>query len=213
MATFDHRIFRAYDIRGKAGTQVTPALCCAVGVAFGTILRERTEKESPQISVGRDARISGPELEHALIEGLLQSGCSVLSIGQTPSPLNCFTMCTRQLDGGIQVTASHNPAEDNGLKLCTEHARAFAGEDIQLLRRRCEEQSTGKVKVKDAKKLSIEHIYTAFLLERFHAVGRGLSVVIDAGNGVAGPLYTKVLRAVGCAVTELYTEPDGRFPN
>ncbi len=217
--TFDPRVFRAYDIRGKAGTQVTPALCRAVGAAFGTILRERTGKESPRVAVGRDARISGPDLERALIEGLLHSGCAVSVIGQTPSPVNYFTVCTQHLDGGIHVTASHNPAEDNGLKLCTEHAHAFSGENIQELRRRCEAVDTtltlpspfkgrgGKV---DGK---IEDAYTSFLLARFPAAGRDFRVVIDAGNGVAGPLYSRVLRAVGCAVTELYTEPDGRFPN
>ena len=217
---FDPRVFRAYDIRGKAGSQITPLLCEEVGAAFGAILRERTGKESPQVAVGRDARISGPDLEHALIEGLLHSGCSVLSIGPTPSPLNCFTVCTRHLDGGIQVTASHNPAEDNGLKLCTESAHTFAGEDIQILRQRCEEQAAAPhpnplqtPHPALSQRERVENAYQTFLTKRFPNVGKGLHVVIDAGNGVAGPLYTQVLRAVGCTVTELYTEPDGRFPN
>ena len=225
---FDQRVFRAYDIRGKAGSQITPALCKEVGTAFGAILRERTGKESPQISVGCDARISGPDLEHALIEGLLQSGCTVLSIGQTPSPVNYFTVCTRHLDGGIHVTASHNPAEDNGLKLCTENAHAFSGEDIQILRRRCEASSLSprlpagalakegeRVRVRGSlqQRTDIEDTYRTFLTKRFPSIGKGLRIVIDAGNGVAGPLYTQVLRAVGCRVRELYTQPDGRFPN
>lgn len=215
---FDPRVFRAYDIRGKAGSQITPPLCKEVGAAFGAILQERTGKKSPSIAVGRDARISGPDLEHALIEGLLQSGCTVLSIGQTPSPLNYFTVCTQHLEGGIHVTASHNPAKDNGLKLCTENAHAFLGEDIQTLRQRCETSSLSpreriRMRGSSQPRIDIEDTYTAFLTKRFPSVGKGLHVVIDAGNGVAGPLYTRILRAVGCTVTELYTEPDGRFPN
>ncbi|OGJ57587.1 hypothetical protein A3H22_00960 [Candidatus Peribacteria bacterium RIFCSPLOWO2_12_FULL_55_15] len=218
---FDPHIFRAYDIRGRSGIQITPSLCHAVGAAFGAILRERTGILSPKVSVGRDARISGHDLERALIEGLLHSGCAISAIGQTPSPVNYFTVCTQRLDGGIHVTASHNPAEDNGIKLCTHDAEAFAGEDIQILRQQCEDaqvcHGSSTLTMTHAAgtliKLAIEPEYEHFLLERFPNVGNGLHIVIDAGNGVAGPLYTQVLRAVGCTVTELYTEPDGRFPN
>lgn len=216
----DPRVFRAYDIRGKAGTQITPELCRAIGAAFGAILRERTGKDSPQVAVGRDARLSGPILERALIEGILSGGCAVVAIGQTPSPVNYFTVCTRALDGGAHVTASHNPGDDNGIKLCARDAEAFAGDDIQELRRRCEAGYTtltlplspgpSPIAVGEG---GIEDSYTSFLLSRFLTAGQGLRIVIDAGNGVAGPLYVRILQAAGCRVTELYTEPDGRFPN
>lgn len=208
----DPRIFRAYDIRGRAHTQLTEESCRLIGQAFGTELRERTGKESPVVCVGRDARTHGPAFEFAVVEGLMESGCTVELIGQTPSPVNYFTVCTRELDGGVQITASHNPAEDNGIKLSLKDADAFSGDDLQRLRIRIEEENFmhGEGRV-----VPIDAItpYREFLTTMFHGAGEGLSVAVDSGNGVAGPLYCAVLRAVGANLTELYTEPDGTFPN
>lgn len=210
--SIDAKIFRAYDIRGLAGKQLTEEVYRALGQAFGSELRERYKKDHPTVCVGRDARTHSPDFEDALVEGLLDTGCHVLRIGMTPSPVNYFTICDQALDGGAQVTASHNPPHDNGLKLCVREAEAFAGEDIQHLRRRIEEEryvsGEGGEKGYDA-----VGPYVRRLSDQFKGVGEGLTVVVDGGNGVAGPTYCEVLRKVGAEVIELYTEPDGNFPN
>jgi phosphomannomutase / phosphoglucomutase len=208
----DPKIFRAYDIRGRAYEQLTTDACRLIGQAFGTELRERYEKEHPTVAVGRDARTHGPEFQQAVIQGLMEAGCIVIDIGQTPSPVNYFTLCTQDLDGGVQVTASHNPAHDNGLKLSVRHAHAYAGEELQHLRRRIENANMifgeGELRAFDAITPYIE-----YLASLFEGAGIGLRIAVDSGNGVAGPAYCRALRAVGAEVTELYTEPDGTFPN
>lgn len=211
-APIDPKIFRAYDIRGLADKQLTEDACHAVGRAYGSELREHYGKDHPTVAVGRDARTHGPKLEAAVIHGLMEAGCHVLHIGQTPSPVNYFTVCDQELDGGVQVTASHNPAHDNGLKLSLREAEAFAGEDLQRLRRRIEDGSflsgDGQMSEYDA----LEP-YLRRLSEQFRGIGEGLTVVVDSGNGVAGPAYCEALRRIGARVVELYTEPDGTFPN
>lgn len=228
----DPHIFRAYDIRGKAHSQITIEACERIGEAFGTILAEMYKKVSPTVVLGRDARMHSPEFSDAVKRGLLRSGASVIDIGQTPSPMNYFTVCQGNYDGGLQITASHNPKEDNGIKLCTRRAEAFAGEKIQELRRIIENEKWKMEHEKSATKVAVAQRSSSFqfpasifqpfdaispyinhLANLFGPVGRGMKVVIDAGNGVAGPVYTEILRRVGCDVTELYTVPDGTFPN
>ncbi len=212
MTSIDPHIFRAYDIRGKAHSQLSAEASKLIGKAFGTVLCRSTKKEHPTVVVGRDARTHGPELQEALIKGLVSTGCHVEEIGQTPSPVNYFTICHRKADGGVQVTASHNPKEDNGLKLCTAHAEAFSGEDIQTLRTMIEKKDfvtgSGSVAPIDAVQPYILHVSALF-----KGCGAGLMVAVDGGNGVAGPTNVEILNRVGARVTELYTEPDGTFPN
>lgn len=212
MTAIDPRIFRAYDIRGRAHEQLTADACRKIGHAFGSELRERTGKESPTVCVGRDARTHGPEFDDAVTQGLIDSGCTVLRIGQTPSPVNYFTICTMELDGGVQVTASHNPAHDNGLKLSIADAEAFSGDDLQQLRKRIDDDAflfgSGTSDTIDA-----VTPYTLYLTELFENVGEGLTIVVDSGNGIAGPVYCDTLAQTGADVTGLYIEPDGTFPN
>jgi phosphomannomutase/phosphoglucomutase len=183
-----------------------------IGVAFGSILRERYELGHPVVALGRDARTHSPQFEHATMEGLKVTGCKVLLTGQVPSPLNYFTVCTRHLDGSIQITASHNPPEDTGLKLQTREAEAFCGDELQELRKRIEhgECTKGEGSVEE---IDAATPYIAHLTKLFARAGVGLSIVVDSGNGVAGPVYCEVLRRTGCRVTGLYTEPDGTFPH
>ena len=209
----DPRIFRAYDIRGKADEQLTRDACLQIAQAFGTELQERYNIDRPRVCVGRDARTPSPAFEDAVIEGLCESGCEVVAIGQTPSPVNHFTVCTQKLDGGMQVTASHNPAADNGLKLSTRNAEAFSGEELQKLRQRIGQgrmRSDGDGEVKSFDAVSA---YTDHLSQLFKGAGNGLTVIVDSGNGVAGPLYCDVLKRCGAKVLGLYTQPDGTFPN
>lgn len=208
----DPRIFRAYDIRGVALTQLTEDAARLIGRGFGSVLRERLPGKTPTVCVGRDARTHGPALESAVIEGLTSAGCDVHAIGATPSPLAYFTICDAPFDGGIQVTASHNPAPDNGLKLSLAHAHAYAGDDLQDLRVRIEEgrfaDGSGSTREYDG-----TTPYLAFLKKRFAGTLTGMTIVVDAGNGIAGPVYCQALRDAGATVVELYTEPDGTFPN
>lgn len=212
-APIDPGIFRAYDIRGKAEEQLTREACFRIAQAFGTELSQRYGIGEPVVCVGRDARTHSPAFEQAVIEGLCESGCRVPAIGQTPSPVNYFTICTEHLDGGMQVTASHNPPADNGLKLSLRDAEAFAGNDLQRLRRRIERGQVRSTGTGNVVSMDAESAYVAFLSSRFRDAGKGLKVVVDSGNGVAGPLYCRLLRSVGAIVHELYTEPDGTFPN
>lgn len=212
MTSIDPRIFRAYDIRGKALEQLTPEACRLIGRSFGTELRQRTKKEHPSVAVGRDARTHGPLLEGELIAGLKDAGCHVVRIGATPSPVNYFVVCRQELDGGAQVTASHNPAADNGIKLCIANAEAFSGEDLQRLRRRIEDGLFLNGKGTEAE-LDAATLYSEYVAGLFPDAGLGRTVVVDAGNGIAGPVAVRVLKAVGARVIELYTEPDGTFPN
>jgi phosphomannomutase/phosphoglucomutase len=207
------RIFRAYDIRGKAHIDLTADACFLIGQAFGTILFERTGKEHPNVIVGRDARTHGPELESEVIEGLKHAGCFVRTIGAVPSPINYFTICTTHADGGMQVTASHNPKEDNGIKLCTHDADAFAGEDLQMLYQRILKGGLRRAEGGNEETFDAVTPYVNHLTTMFADSGKDLAVCIDAGNGIAGPVYSQILKAVGATVIELFTEPDGTFPN
>lgn len=133
--SIDSKIFRAYDIRGKAFTQITEDACRQIAYAFGKEMAKRYDLEHPHIAVGRDARTHSPLFEKTIIEGLLAAGCHVLTLGEISSPNNYFTVCTQKLDGSIEITASHNGKEDNGLKLQMRNAVAFCGEEIQKLRK------------------------------------------------------------------------------
>ncbi|MDD5751597.1 MAG: phosphomannomutase/phosphoglucomutase [Candidatus Peribacteraceae bacterium] len=212
MPTINPHIFRAYDIRGKAESDLTPAIYLLIGKAFGSIVREQYGVEHPTVAVGRDMRTHSPTFQTALIEGLVSTGCKVFDIGETPSPVNYFIICNRNFDAGLQVTASHNPKEDNGLKLQIRKAQAFAGEDIQTLRKRIDTgnflMGKGSVEMLDALTPYMDAIG-----KEFKQCGKGFTVVIDSGNGANGPAAVAAFERIGCRVIGLYTEPDGTFPN
>ena len=219
MTHLDPHIFRAYDLRGEAGTQITPEGFKIIAREFGEILKEKYEKESPAVAVGRDSRTHSPDLHQAVIEGLMEAGCSVKDVGEVPSPVLYFAHCHFELDGSIQITASHNRKEDNGMKLQTRGAHSFCGDAIQELYKRITTSDPGPGpntaqgldEEVDAITPYIEKVTSMF--SEIETRNSSLKVVIDTGNGVAGPVYTRVLKELGCEVTELYTEPDGTFPN
>lgn len=212
MPSLDPHIFRAYDIRGKADVQITEEACHAIGKAFGSAVRDMYETDHPTIAVGRDARTHGPKFEKAVIDGLVSAGCHVLKIGQTPSPVSYFTVCHKKIDGSVQITASHNPAQDNGLKLQIREAEAYSGDDLQKLYKKIEQEDwldgEGSVEEIDAITPYLRHLESMF-----SGVGEQMNVVLDSGNGVAGPVYKEALSHVGATVTGLFIEPDGTFPN
>lgn len=212
----DPHIFRAYDIRGKALTQLTEEASRLIGKGFGTALRRMYKKDHPVVVLGRDARTHGPQLENAMRDGLMSTGCHVVLIGMTPSPVNYFTICAgigeHKIDAGVQITASHNPKDDNGIKLQLREAEAYSGDDLQMLRMQIEKKDflDGKGSSEHADAITP---YKEFLVKTFKNAGKNLKVVIDAGNGIPGPTNSEVIQNVGSDVTGLYLEPDGEFPN
>jgi phosphomannomutase/phosphoglucomutase len=207
VAVVASEIFRAYDIRGIVGEDLTTRAAELVGRAFGTTVRR---EGGGKVLVGRDGRLSGPELSEALIAGIRASGCTVVEAGMLPTPAFYFGLHHLDLDGGIQVTGSHNPPEYNGFKVCLGTKTIF-GDDIQKLRQVIEaddfEQGGGGLETAD-----LLEPYKAMIRERIN-LARPLRVAVDAGNGVAGPVTPGLYRELGCEVVELYCDVDGSFPN
>ena len=200
-------IFKAYDIRGIVPSTLNGEVARALGRAFGTAARAEGQTT---VAVGRDGRLSGPALSAALIEGLVDAGIEVIDIGLVTTPMLYFaasTLCA----SGIQVTGSHNPKDYNGFKMVL-NGRAIYGEEIQRLRRTMEEESWqlepgGSVRSEDVLQAYTDRIVGDVKL------ARPIKIVVDCGNGIAGASAPGIFRALGCEVTELYSEVDGNFPN
>lgn len=202
-------LFREYDLRGIVGNDLTEVIAEQVGRAYCTHVGNRGVKT---ISVGRDGRLSSPLLHKALIRGLLAGGVNVIDIGICPSPLVYFSLFNLPVDGGIMITGSHNAGEYNGFKICVGK-EAIHGEEIQKLRRVMEKGEF----VSGTGHLSEHPIipdYLAYIKKSFSAVkAHRLHVVIDCGNGAASLVAKQALELLGCKVTGLYCDLDGRFPN
>lgn len=202
-------LFREYDLRGIVGSELTVELAERVGRAYATYASGRGVKT---ISLGRDGRLSSPSLHQSLLKGLLDGGLDVIDIGVCSSPLVYFSLFTLPVDGGIMITGSHNAAEYNGFKICVGK-EAIHGEAIQELRRVMEKG----VFVSGAGRLSEYAIipdYLAYIKKSFAGVNaHRLHVVIDCGNGAASLVAKQALELLGCKVTGLYCDLDGRFPN
>jgi phosphomannomutase/phosphoglucomutase len=200
-------MFREYDIRGIAGTDLDVASVESLGRAFGTFYRAQNLE---RIVVARDMRVSSPEYAAALIQGMVSTGCHIIDIGLAPTPVMYFAVETLDAQGGITVTASHNPAEFNGFKSRTRE-RAIFGADIQKIWRLVQDgafaQGRGSVTPQDVLTEYVDHIAKDIKL------ARPLHVVIDCGNGTGGIVAPRLLERIGCKVDGLYVEPDGTFPN
>jgi phosphomannomutase/phosphoglucomutase len=202
-------LFREYDLRGVVGSELTVEMAERVGRAYATYVAGRGVKT---ISLGRDGRLSSPSLHRSLLKGLLDGGLDVIDIGVCSSPLVYFSLFTLPVGGGIMITGSHNAAEYNGFKICVGK-EAIHGEAIQELRRVMEKG----VFVSGAGRLSEHAIipdYLAYIKKSFAGVNaHRLHVVIDCGNGAASLVAKQALELLGCKVTGLYCDLDGRFPN
>ncbi len=202
-------LFREYDLRGIVGNELTESIAEQVGRAYCTYVKDRGLKT---ISVGRDGRLSSPALFKSLIKGLLDGGLNVIDIGICPSPLLYFSLFQLPVQGGIMITGSHNAAEYNGFKICVGK-EAIHGGAIQDLRQVMEAGNF----VSGRGTLSEHPIipdYLAYLKKSFAGLdAKRLHVVIDCGNGVAALVAKEALELLGCRVTGLYCELDGRFPN
>lgn len=201
-------IFRTYDIRGPVEKDfLTVDVAYAVGLAIGSMARK---KNIQQIIVGRDGRISGPELKQALCTGLNAAGVDIIDIGIVPSPLLYFATNRLQTNTGVMITASHNPANHNGFKIVMDgETLSSAGVQnvLQCIQARNFTQGSGDISQQD-----IIDDYISYVTDRIH-LAKPLKIVIDCGNGVAAVLAEKLYRQLGCSVEALFCEVDGRFPN
>ena len=200
-------IFRAYDIRGIAGKVLTAAVVREIGRAIGTVGHERG---ASTFAVGRDGRLSSPELAAALMDGLNASGADIIDIGIVPTPVTYFAAHHLGCGSAVMVTGSHNPKDDNGLKTVVA-GDTLSGDAIQDLRKRVESgrhrAGAGKRTTADVLDAYVDRIAGDVKL------ARPFKVAIDSGNGVAGVIAPRLFRRLGCEVTELFSEVDGNFPN
>ena len=203
---FDPSILREYDVRGIVGDTLTAADARALGRSYGALA---VTEGARRIAVGRDGRSHSPELEAALIDGLTRSGLDVVRIGMGPSPMLYFAAATLGVDGGIQVTGSHNPADYNGFKMLL-NGRSVFGEEIQVLGRRAADGdwTDGAGTVDDADVLGA---YVDRLVEDFQ--GGTFRIGWDAGNGAAGPALEQLIKRLPGEHQAIFTEVDGAFPN
>ena len=202
--------FKAYDIRGVVGKGIDEAFAEHLGRAFGT---EALAAGDRAVAVGRDGRLSGPSLVQALIKGLASTGLDVVDLGAVTTPMLYYVAATRARRGcrsGIMVTGSHNPKDYNGFKMVLA-GRAIYGDEIQNLRKRIEAEDYAEAPGRSAA-MDIGAEYLARIV-RDCKLKRPMKIVVDSGNGIPGASAPAILRALGCDVTELYSEVDGDFPN
>ena len=200
-------IFREYDIRGVAETELTTADVVELGRGLGTQLQR---KSGTSINLGRDCRLSSTRLRDALLEGLMATGCHVTDIGVVPTPLLYYSAVHTKADGAVMITGSHNPAEFNGFKTVCG-ASTLHGQTIQEVLHLIQQGdfARGKGSHQD---MDVIDAYLHQVAEQFN-FERRIKVVFDAGNGTAGPVVHRLLQRLNVDATELFFDMDGRFPN
>jgi phosphomannomutase len=226
-------IFKAYDIRGKYPAELDEAKAQAIGWAYVQLIKKNKKLAepfrrfgnsalagAPNIVVGRDARVSSPSLSASLIKGILQAGAKVTDIGLVTTPMSYFANGFYHFDGGIMVTASHNPAEYNGFKICREKAIAFSEttglKDIENISRKFVANKSKNTKIT---KLDISKDYRNFIggfmkIEGWCQNGKKIKVAVDTSNGCVGPIFNEIFRDLQAfKIFPLCFDVDGRFPN
>ncbi len=200
-------IFKAYDIRGVVGRTLTPEIVRAVGQALGSLAAERGRSA---IVVGRDGRLSGPELAAALSDGIRAAGTDVIDIGMVATPMTYFAAHELGTQCSVMVTGSHNPPDYNGLKMVID-GNTLSGAEILALKTRIDAgdlaQGAGGYRTVDIAPTYLDRIVGDIRL------ARPMKIAIDCGNGVAGAFAPELYRRLGCDVAELYCAVDGHFPN
>src|SRR5574340_619277 len=200
-------IFKAYDIRGIVGKTLTAEVVEAIGQALGSEAMARGQRT---IAIGRDGRLSGPELIAALARGIQKSGIDVIDVGLVATPMVYFAAYRLQTHCAVMLTGSHNPPDYNGLKMVLA-GETLAGETIQKLRARIEQDDLAHGSGSYAQR-DIGADYLARIVSDIR-LARPMKITVDCGNGVAGDYAAKLYRSLGCQVTEMYCEVDGHFPN
>lgn len=201
------RIFREYDIRALAEEELTDEVVYQIGRAFGTYL---IDQRKSRIALGRDNRLSSERITRILTDGILSTGCNIVNIGETTTPILCFSIAFLRVDGSVMVTGSHNSAEFNGIKLQIGNTPLF-GQALKGLSKIIESnhfaQGKGRLSTQNVVPYYIQRIKERICLKR------PLRVVVDCGNGNTGVLAPDLFRELGCDVIALYCDSDGRFPN
>ncbi len=208
MAQLNPYIFREYDIRGVVDKDLTDDVVELLGKGIGTFLKR---KGARKLSIGGDIRLSTERLRENLMKGIVSTGVDVINLGPVPTPVQYFSLHTLPVDGGVQITGSHNPPEFNGFKISFKTDPVY-GEDIQKIRHIMEnedfEQGNGTIEA--YKQINADYINDIAGRVKLH---RPVKVVIDCGNGAASLVAGELFTRLGADVTYLYCEPDGRFPN
>ena len=207
MTQLPAEIFKAYDIRGIVDKSLTAEVVRRVGHALGSLALEQGQQA---IAVGRDGRLSGPELAGALMDGICAAGCDAIDVGCVPTPVTYFAAYELDCHSCVSVTGSHNPPDYNGLKMVIG-GTTLALEAIQDLKRRAESgnllHGQGQRRVADVKAAYVEKIIGDIKL------ARPMKIVMDCGNGVAGAVAPTLFERLGCEIVPLFCEVDGHFPN
>ncbi len=205
--TLPEDIFRAYDIRGLADTELTDEVVYAIGLAIGS---EALDRGQQKVIVAADGRHSSPTIRDALVKGLTDSGRDVIDIGTQPTPLMYFATHQLGTQSGVMITGSHNPPEYNGIKIVID-GKALSGAAISALKDRVITKNlvtgAGQYQAQE-----IEQSYIDYIINDI-AIAQPLKIVLDAGNGVAGAIAPRLFEELGCEVIPLYCEVDGNFPN
>lgn len=224
--TVDFGAFGKNDIRGIYGKDVTEELFYYTGKGFVRYIQDKTglNPEDIWITISRDARLHSESLTKILSKGIVHMGANVVNLDIVPTPMGYFsefiafpeTICKDiKISGALIVTASHNPPEYNGLKL-TFNRNSLNEEEIKKVKEYTIEQMSNditSVKHGESRLYNIIPQYIDFMTKRFGRIGEGIKVVVDSANGTAGVVAPKLYRDLGCEVIELYSEPDGNFPN
>jgi len=200
-------IFREYDIRGIADSELPDDGIALLGQAIGTFLQRRGGKK---LALGRDTRLSSPRLHQALLRGLMAGGCDVVDVGIVPTPVLYYSVFRLAMDGGVMITGSHNPPEFNGFKVVAGTSTIY-GEALQEICRliQADDVAEGCGSVSEA---DVVTPYVDEVASQFH-FARRVRVVVDAGNGTGGPVMRRILERLNTEATEMFFEMDGRFPN
>jgi len=205
------RIFRAYDIRGIYGKDLTPRVAELIGKGFGTYIGG----VGKNLAIAKDVRLSGEALKNAIVKGLVSVGCNVIDLGLVTTPVFYWAIAHLNRPGGVMVTASHNPPEWNGFKLCREKGLIVGqGSGMEQIREIVTKKKFARPAAlgKTEAYSGILDEYTRFVLDKIK-LGRKLRVVLDTGNGAPGIIAPKLFRQLGCKVKVLNEELDGRFPS
>lgn len=201
-------IFREYDIRGIVGEHLTDETVATLGRAIGTFFRRNGAK---RIAVGYDARVSSPGFCELLTAGFNSSGCDVVLIGRVPTPVLYHTVFTRNTDGGVMITGSHNPPDHNGFKICLGKQTLF-GSQIQEIKHIALaadfENGTGSVE-----SIDVLAEYRDDICSKISLGNRRIKAVVDGGNGMGGVTAVPIYERLGIELVKLFTEPDSNFPN
>jgi phosphomannomutase/phosphoglucomutase len=209
--TIDPNIFREYDIRGVAATQLHDASVSLIGKALGTWWRRNGAEK---VALGFDARASSPQFCDILSRELSAVGCDVVLVGMVPTPVLYHTIYARGLDGGVMITGSHNPPDHNGFKICLGKAALF-GSQIQEIRAIAENRERGEFAQGEGSvtEVAVLDEYLADIASRLELGDRKLKVVVDAGNGMGGVTAVPAYQKLGVDLIGLFTDPDPNFPN